>query len=366
MIRNKKNGFTLIEIIITLAIVAIVSTAIGAFLVPQIKMYTNASDRNRAKNLCYGSYNILQKELSQISNVVSITNNTADSNKLKYKKSTSNDVLTIDGENPENTINQFYEDNNYDENLNLKLKFEHQNNTKLVKLKLTVFDEKNQTKLYSLEQTIRSQNLKTDEDNNQEDNRNKEEIANLKMVELAGNIYNEMSQYTQIVSNYFNNRNYDYDYDGKVNRVNVNLNGTYTISNSQNNNYEPSEKTNYELKYSIKYTPNQTYLDYNVANLFSPQIVKAFVMTSGTVNIKLEVKNKLDTEGNDVFSIEKNYSVTVNSPNSYNNSGYKNEIINAVNSGGANVKYYYENHSWSRADEKVYMILKPFSSITQN
>lgn len=65
MLRNKKRsgGFTLIEILITLAITAIVGVGLATFLSPQLGVYNAMNDSSDAKSTCNTVFNMVQDEI---------------------------------------------------------------------------------------------------------------------------------------------------------------------------------------------------------------------------------------------------------------------------------------------------------------
>lgn len=62
-LRKSKKGFTLIEILITLAITVIVGGFLASYLVPQIKVFHINSRQSNARSACAGIINELQDRL---------------------------------------------------------------------------------------------------------------------------------------------------------------------------------------------------------------------------------------------------------------------------------------------------------------
>lgn len=64
MKKNKKNqGFTLIEILITLAITAIVGIGLATFLTPQLNVYQALNRSSDAKSTCNTVFNLVQSRI---------------------------------------------------------------------------------------------------------------------------------------------------------------------------------------------------------------------------------------------------------------------------------------------------------------
>ena len=60
---KKKQGFTLIEILVTLALVAMVGVMIAAFVTPQVNVYRATAERTEANTICNSIFNIAAHEL---------------------------------------------------------------------------------------------------------------------------------------------------------------------------------------------------------------------------------------------------------------------------------------------------------------
>lgn len=58
-----KQGFTLLEIVISLAITAVAGVFLMGFLSPQIRLFNKASDQESAKAACAGAINVIQEKI---------------------------------------------------------------------------------------------------------------------------------------------------------------------------------------------------------------------------------------------------------------------------------------------------------------
>lgn len=61
--KKNKSGFTLIEIIISLSILAIASVFLVNFLAPQVTIYNDALNRTKARTVCNMTVNAIQREI---------------------------------------------------------------------------------------------------------------------------------------------------------------------------------------------------------------------------------------------------------------------------------------------------------------
>ncbi len=142
----KKRGFTLVEIIISLTIVAIVGVFLAAFVAPQFKIFDGFSAQGRAKNACDAVFNQVQQEIRDGKNFVT------EENSFRFDKVTKNGTISreIDLNDIKGTYYPAYEDM-------LSLSFIVEYDKKMVVV--TVEAEKKGETVYSLTQNVKCPNM---------------------------------------------------------------------------------------------------------------------------------------------------------------------------------------------------------------
>jgi prepilin-type N-terminal cleavage/methylation domain-containing protein len=101
----KKKGFTLIEMIIVMAIVSIMIGAIGSILISYSKIYKNSVLQNRSFNYLNEAISLIEKEIKQEADKIETNDNVIKINCFKdstvnYIKRVNSNIFLIHGSIP--------------------------------------------------------------------------------------------------------------------------------------------------------------------------------------------------------------------------------------------------------------------------
>lgn len=144
MRKKAKRGFTLIELIISLAMLGIIGVFLASFIAPQLKIYQASQEQTRAQAACASVMNLVRKELHYAKDIE------LSGNIIRYTlvgKEGEETGKVLDG----NTLATSYYSDYATEGKKIVLTFEQQNS--FIQLTCSVLNEEDK-EIYTATQTI--------------------------------------------------------------------------------------------------------------------------------------------------------------------------------------------------------------------